>query len=130
MRCSSNDTVEPEEGRDPALATGTTAEDELVAPTFARHAAGTLKASLSENAPTIYCRYQVERDGEGAAKVTITRPDQSLLIVEFAGGKAIKAGIGSLSNPIQFSATKTGDLNVIEVSGQRFGIPDYVVYRS
>ena len=101
---------------------------DLAAHTFAHRAAGTLRASMAEGRPTIYCPYQVEREGDGGAVVTVTKPDRSLLVFRFSQGEATSVSAGDPSQAATFSSSKQGGLNIVQVGGERYGIPDYVIY--
>jgi hypothetical protein len=74
-----------------------------------------------------YCPYVVEREGNGSAVVTVTKPDGSMRKLFFTDGRGTGADTGETDSDA-FSSTKVGAMNIIRADVEVYEIPDTVIY--
>jgi hypothetical protein len=91
------------------------------------NATGSLPCSLGNGRPTSMCDFGVVRRAPGDADVQITLPDGSMVIIYFAGGKAV--GYDSSGAPKgAFSATMDNGLYIVRIGNERYEISEAAVY--
>jgi hypothetical protein len=90
-------------------------------------ATGKLPCSTAVGQPTGSCLFGVERQGQGAATVTITKPDGRTRAIFFDQGKAVGSD-ASQADGGEFSVQRNGDLSVVRIGAERYEIPDAVVF--
>ena len=90
-------------------------------------ASGRLRASFGSEQRTVYCPYVVEREGNGSAVVTVTKPDGSKRKLFFTHGRGTGADTGGTDSD-SFSASKAGTMNIIRTGSEVYSIPDTVIY--
>ena len=69
----------------------------------------------------------MKRRGEGAAIVTITRPDGRPRTIFFENGRATGYD-QSEADSGKFSVSRQGDLNIIRIGPERYEIPDALAF--
>jgi hypothetical protein len=90
------------------------------------HATGEIPCAMSSSQPTHSCQFGVTRQGNGNAIVTVTKLGGGTRTLFFTKGHA--SGYDqSQADSDKFSARKQGDLNIIQIGGERYEIPDAVV---
>lgn len=82
---------------------------------------------MGSGQPTVYCPYVVAREGDGSGVVTVTKLDGSSCTILFSRGRATGAESDE-ADARAFSASKEGGLSIIRVGGERYEIPDAVIY--
>ena len=90
------------------------------------NATGQIRCTIGRDASTGSCAFGVVRRGGGTADVTITKPDGSKSVIFFMAGRATGSD-ASQANRGAFTATKSGDTNIVFVGTERYEIPDAVV---
>lgn len=91
------------------------------------HASGRLRASFGSGQRVRYCSYVVDREGNGTAVVTVTKPDGSIRKLFFTDGRG--TGTDAVGNGADaFSARKTGGTSVIRSGAEVYTVPDTVIY--
>ncbi len=91
-------------------------------------ASGELPCSTVLGQPTQSCKFQVARAGGGYATLVIEKPNQYKRTIYFRLGKAIGSSGSQADGYPEFSATKQGDLHLIQVGDERYEIPDAVIF--
>lgn len=89
-------------------------------------ATGLVPCTMAEGQERGQCEFGVARSGGGFATLVIKRPDGGSRIVFFAHGRAISAST-SEADPGDFSATREGDMNLIQIGDELYEIPDAAV---
>lgn len=74
------------------------------------------------------CDLGVAREGNGTATVVINKPDGAIRTIFFNNGVATGADTSQADGDAEFSATKDSDLNLVRVGGERYEIPDSVIF--
>jgi hypothetical protein len=101
-------------------------DDALVVGT-SYNATGNIPCWIVNDEPKADCGFGVSREGNGSAKVIITRPDGSARIIYFIEGKA--AGYNnSEADSKPFNTSKTSDLYLISIGDERYEIPEAVIF--
>ncbi len=90
-------------------------------------ATGEIPCSMGGGAPTGSCPFGVERQGEGSAFVTVTKPDGRTRMIIFEKGVATGYDFSQADNQ-PFSASKDSDLSTIMIGQERYEIPDAVPF--
>jgi len=91
------------------------------------HATGNVPCKMGKGQPTGSCPFGVTREGGGSGVVTVTKPDGRTRKIFFEKGKATTADV-SQADPGEFSASREGDLTIINIGDERYEIPDAVVF--
>jgi hypothetical protein len=91
------------------------------------HATGNIPCSMGGGQPMGQCPFGVKREGNGAGMVTVTKPDGRTRVIFFDNGRATGYDM-SQADPGEFSADKQSDLNIIRIGGERYEIPDAVIF--
>lgn len=86
------------------------------------HATGNIPCAQAAGQPAGTCEFGVIREGAGAATVVVTKPDGGTRRITFKGGNATGADAPG------FSATREADLTTVRIGGERYEIPDAVVF--
>ncbi len=92
------------------------------------HASGSLRCTMANAQQGGVCPFEVTREGDGTAKVTVDKPDGQSRVIFFKGGKATGYRQTQQANPERFSASKQGDTSIVTIGGERYEIPDAVVF--
>jgi hypothetical protein len=90
------------------------------------HATGNIPCSMGKGQPTGSCAFGVKREGNGSAKVTVTKVDGGQRVIFFEKGRAIGYD-QSQADSGGFKAEKEADLNIIHIGEERYEIPDAVI---
>jgi hypothetical protein len=96
-------------------------------PATGYHATAEIPCSIGGGVPTDSCPAGVKRRGEGAAIVTITRPDGRPRTIFFENGRATGYD-QSEADSGKFSVSRQGDLNIIRIGPERYEIPDALAF--
>jgi hypothetical protein len=91
------------------------------------HATGDVPCSMGSGQPTGSCKFGVRREGGGSGSVEVTTPDGRTRLILFQQGKAIGYK-QSEADPSAFRASKEADLTIVHIGGERYEIPDAVIW--
>ncbi len=91
------------------------------------HATGEVPCAMASGQPAGSCSFGVAREGKGSGIVTVTRPDGRTRLIFFKNGKATGYD-QSQADTARFSFEKQDDLSVIRIGGERYEIPDAVIF--
>jgi hypothetical protein len=91
------------------------------------HATGNIPCSMGGGQPTGSCRFGVKRAGGGTGTVEVTTLDGRTRLIRFQNGKAIGYDQGEADRG-EFRASKEADLNIVQIGGERYEIPDAVIF--
>lgn len=91
------------------------------------HATGMIRCSMGDGQPTGTCDFGVRREGGGDGMVTVTKPDGRTRTIFFEQGLATGYD-ASQADSAEFSARKESDLSIVRIGGERYEIPDGVIY--
>lgn len=92
------------------------------------NATGMIPCSMGGGAPTGTCDMGVVREGNGSGMVTVTKPDGSKRVIFFQNGKATGFDQSQADRGIKFSATRQGDMSIVNIGQERYEIPDAVIF--
>jgi heat shock protein HslJ len=90
-------------------------------------ATGSLPCAFAAGQPMGQCEFGVARAGGGYATVVINKPDGRKRAIFFRMGRPIGADVSESEGPLDFTATKEGDLHRVRVGNERYEIPDAIV---
>ncbi|MGE0103620.1 MAG: hypothetical protein AB7H86_22575 [Blastocatellales bacterium] len=91
------------------------------------NATGQITCSMGGGA-TGNCDFGVKREGNGSGMVTVTKPDGSKRVIFFENGKATGFDQSQADKGLKFSATKKGDMTIVNIGQERYEIFDAVIY--
>ena len=91
------------------------------------NATGNIPCSMGGGQPTQSCFFGVTRERNGSGTVTVTKSDGRTRSIFFKNGRAIGYD-QSQSDRGRFSASKRGDLTIVQIGQERYEIPDAVIY--
>lgn len=92
------------------------------------NATGKIPCHFEVGKSTANCDFGVVREGNGTARVTITKPDGTKRTIFFESGKAVGYD-DKHSNQDSFKATKKDfDLHIIQIGNEKYEIPDAVIF--
>ena len=91
-------------------------------------ATGQIPCAQAAGQQMTQCDFGVSREGGGTATVVVTRPDGTTRAIFFIDGKANSADTSQADGYPEFSTGREGDLNRIRVGGERYEIPDAVIF--
>ena len=124
--CSTSSTVFSATSPDGSVATGPD-DSALRAGQGNFDATGALPCAQAAGQPTVRCKFGVARSGGGYATVVVIKPDGRRRAIFFRLGVPIGAGT-SEADYGDFQARREGDLHLIRVGGERYEIPEAVVF--
>ena len=90
------------------------------------HATGQVRCSMGSGGPG-WCDFGVIREGNGSGTVIVTRPDGQSRAIFFQEGKASGYDM-SQANDGEFSAGREDDTTIVRIGGERYEIPDAVIF--
>jgi len=91
------------------------------------NATGKIPCQLEGSESAKNCDFGVIRKGNGSGKVTITGIDGVARTINFKNGKAT-GYTGNDKKQEKFEASKNADLYIIDIGGERYKIPEAVIY--
>ena len=91
------------------------------------NATGNIPCAMTPSQPTNSCSFGVIRQGNGSGSVTVTKLDGRTRTIFFENGQATGYDM-SQADSGEFSSQKQGDLNIIRIGGERYEIPDAVIF--